>query len=202
MLMGGFARQLLNDPGLGERARRKMSIIAQEAGRLEGLLSELNDISRPTQSLLAPLDLVSMAAHVLELMAPLLAKEGLRLRLETHGPAPRVAADRDRLGQVLINLIQNAAQASQAGQEVVLGLGPGPKGRALLTVSDQGSGISPEDLAKVFNPFFTTKKRGTGLGLPLARRIVEEHGGSLELESRPGQGTTARVILPTLPAGG
>lgn len=201
MLMGGFARQLLKEAGLSDRARHKLSIIAQEAGRLEGLLGELNDISRPTQSTLAPLDLGPVLEHVREIMAPLLAKLGLRLRLQVPERALRVAGDRDRLGQVLINLIQNAAQASLAGQEVFLGLreGPGP-GRAELMVRDQGSGISPEDLVRVFTPFFTTKKGGTGLGLPLARRIAEEHGGHLELESAPGQGTTARLVLPSLPA--
>ncbi len=112
-----------------------------------------------------------------------------------------LAADPDRLSQVLINLVQNAAQASQPGQEIILSLEPEPQGRVALVVSDQGSGVQPQHMSQIFNPFFTTKQRGTGLGLPLARRIVEEHGGRLELESQPDQGTQVRVSLPVLGQG-
>lgn len=202
VLIGGFARQLAGkEKSLSPQGRHKLEVIASEVARLEGLLSELNDLSRPQQYNWREVGLPQVLERVRELMEPQLQRDGLGLRLELGQGLPPVAADPDRLSQVLINLIQNAAQASQPGQEVSLSLEADPLGRAVLVVSDQGSGISPQHLPQVFNPFFTTKPRGTGLGLPLARRIMEEHGGSLELFSQPGQGTRVRLSLPPLGQG-
>lgn len=198
-LIGGFARQLLKEPGLGEKARRKLGIIVEEVARLEALLVELNDLSRPQQYTWTEVDLGEVAAGAAELMAPELAQLGLELVSEITPDLPLVAADKNRLRQVLINLLQNAAQASRPGDRLRLRLGRVDAGNLFLEVSDQGEGMSPEQLSQVFRLFYTTKPRGTGLGLPVARRIVEEHGGSLELASTPGQGTTARILLPTPP---
>jgi PAS domain S-box-containing protein len=201
VLIGGFARQLSKEKTLSPQGRQKLEVITQEVARLEGLLSELNDLSRPQRYAWQEVGLPRVVERVRELMEPQLKKDHLSLRLELAQGLPLVAADPDRLSQVLINLVQNAAQASQAGKVITLALEPGPLGQAVLTVSDQGSGISPQHLAQIFNPFFTTKQRGTGLGLPLARRIVEEHGGRLELFSQPGQGTRVLVSLPPLGQG-
>ena len=202
VLIGGFARQLAaKEKDLTPQGRHKLEVIAQEVARLEGLLSDLNDLSRPQQYRWQNVGLPQVVERVRELMEPQLQKDGLGLRLRLGDQPPHVAADPDRLSQVLINLVQNAAQASQPGQEVVLTLEAGPQGQAVLAVSNQGCGIPEKHIAQVFNPFFTTKQRGTGLGLPLARRIVEEHGGRLELSSQPGQGTEVRVSLPPLGQG-
>ena len=202
VLIGGFARQLGKEKDLSPQGRHKLELITQEVKRLEGLLSELNDLARPQRYAWQEVALPRVLERVRELMEPQLARDGLRLKLELAPGMPRVAADPDRLSQVLINLLQNAAQASQPGQEITLSLEAGPLGQALLTISDQGSGIAPQHLAQVFDPFFTTKQRGTGLGLPLARRIVDEHGGHLELESQASLGTRVRVSLPGLGLGG
>lgn len=202
VLIGGFARQLAGkEKRLSPQGRHKLEVISAEVARLEGLLSELNDLSRPQQYNWQEVGLPQVVERVRELMEPQLLRDGLGLRLELAPGLPQVAADPDRLSQVLINLIQNAAQASQPGQEVVLSLESDPQGQAVLTVSDQGGGIAPQHMAQVFNPFFTTKPRGTGLGLPLARRIMEEHGGGLELFSQSGQGTRVRLVLPPLGQG-
>ncbi|MFH1035376.1 MAG: ATP-binding protein [Pseudomonadota bacterium] len=201
VLIGGFARQLGKEKGLSPQGRQKLEVVTQEVRRLEGLLSELNDLARPQRYAWQEVALPRILERVRELMEPQLKKDGLGLHLELATGLPKVAADPDRLSQVLINLVQNAAQASQAGQVITLGLEKDPQGQAVLTVGDQGAGIAAEHLSQVFNPFFTTKKRGTGLGLPLARRIVEEHGGRLELMSQPGLGTRVRVSLPALGRG-
>jgi PAS domain S-box-containing protein len=195
-LIGGFARQLQKERGLSEKARHKLGIIVEEVARLESLLVELNDLSRPQQYTWTEVDLGEVAAGAAELMAPELARQGLELVSEIAPDLPRVAADKNRLRQVLINLLQNAAQASQPGARLRLRLDRIDSGSLFLEVADQGEGMSADQLRQVFQLFYTTKPRGTGLGLPVARRIVEEHGGSLELTSAPGQGTTARVTLP------
>ncbi len=215
-LIGGFAAQVKKEEALSKRGLRKMGIIVDEVARLEKMLAELNDLSRVQAYDWEEIALEEVVDHVRELMAPKLRGEGFSLTVRKEKDLPKVVADRNRLSQVLINLINNAAQASPAGSEIILelarggatgeaagcgtgGATGGATGGVDLVVRDFGSGISPKHLAEIFTPFFTTKKRGTGLGLPLAKRIVEEHGGTIDIQSTPGQGTTARVHLPPAP---
>ncbi len=202
MLIGGFARQLQKEAHLGTASRHKVDIIAEEAGRLEGMLNDLRDMSRPQQYEWAELNLSEMVGKVRELMQPALEKAGLTLAARVQDNLPLVVGDRNRLSQVLINLLQNASHASREGQEVRVELEPGPLGGVVMRVVDQGQGIEPQDLGRVFEPFFTTKKRGTGLGLPVAKRIVDDHGGRLKVQSEPGRGTTVTMELPPKPKKG
>ena len=107
-----------------------------------------------------------------------------------------LSGDVAALRGVVINLAQNAAQASEPGQVVVLSVGQSDEGRRLITVRDAGEGMSPELLEQVTRPFFTTREKGTGLGVPLARKVVERHGGRMWIESAPGEGTTVNLDLP------
>ena len=103
-----------------------------------------------------------------------------------------------RLHRVLLNLLLNAVQAIEGAGRVYVAVSTDSEGHdAVIAVSDTGRGISERDLPNIFRPFFTTKGNGTGLGLSLARRIVEEHHGQIEVKSRANQGTTFTVILPT-----
>src|SRR5207244_4111306 len=99
--------------------------------------------------------------------------------------------------QVVVNLVRNAAQASAPTGEVAV-IVDQRDGQALVQVRDQGSGMPPEVLARLGEPFFTTKERGSGLGLGISRRVVDEHGGRLEVQSQPGQGTSVTVLLPVV----
>jgi signal transduction histidine kinase len=114
---------------------------------------------------------------------------------------PAVGADRAQLEQALLNLVSNAVDAMPGGGRIVLAARAHASGVALV-VADTGNGIAPGELAKVFDPLYTTKPpgKGTGLGLPILREVVEAHGGTVELESRPGAGTTALVCLPAAEA--
>jgi signal transduction histidine kinase len=113
---------------------------------------------------------------------------------------PLVALDRDRFVQVVIGLVHNAALATAAGDEVAVAIDQRGD-RAVVTVTDRGVGMAPEVLAHLGEPFFTTRgDRGSGLGVGICRRIVEEHGGALAYTSAPGAGTTAEVVLPLLEA--
>jgi PAS domain S-box-containing protein len=196
MLIGGFARQLQKEAHLGPAARRKVDIIAEEAQRLEGMLNDLKDMSRPQRYEWDELDPGVVVDHVRELMAPEVDRQGRGLEVTIPPGLPRIIGDKNRLSQVLINLLQNALHASPKGAKVAVEIVPSPLGGVLIHVRDQGQGIEPQDLERVFEPFFTTKKRGTGLGLPVAKRIVTEHGGRLKIKSTVGQGTTVTVDLP------
>ena len=123
--------------------------------------------------------------------------------LDTDDSCPNILADPDQLSQVLINLIMNAIHAMPEGGNLRIGIASGGD-RVKLTVADSGHGIPPDALKKVFEPFFTTKEfgKGTGLGLTVVKGILEEHGGSIDVESEEGKGTTFTIVLPTGPAPG
>ncbi len=199
-LIGGFARQIRKQEKLSPRAERKLKIIEEEVARLEELLRELNDLSRPLRYKWEDLEPQALARHIQELMEPKLKNRRMEMTLCLDPDLPRVAADRNRLCQVLINLINNAMQASRPGDRIELEIKRNGEEEVVLEVRDQGCGIKPEHQKEMFTPFFTTKQRGTGLGLPVARRIVEDHGGRIEVLSQPGRGTAMRVFLPVTPA--
>ena len=107
-----------------------------------------------------------------------------------------IAADENQLRQALLNLLRNAREAMTGGGRLRVRLAVRPDGMAEIAVSDTGPGIAPEDMSKIFEPFFSTKAKGTGLGLALVQQIVVEHGGRVEVESVPAEGTTFRLVLP------
>ena len=109
----------------------------------------------------------------------------MKLHLDVAPGLPKIPLDPRRIKQVVVNLLRNAAQASQAGQTVRLSVDAGG-----LRVQDEGSGMTEEQLGKLFSPFFTTKADGTGLGLSTVQKIVDAHGGSLRVTSEPGKGST------------
>ena len=134
--------------------------------------------------------------------------EARRLRVETELPSqtPSIIADAERLRQVFLNLLKNAIDATPPSGEIRVRLGPcsgDEANRAVsVEVSDTGDGIPPEKVSKIFELFFSEKKGGSGLGLPICKKIVEGHGGRIEVESRPGQGSVFRVWLPVRPPQG
>ncbi len=197
-LIGGFARQLERDPELGPKALNKLGIITKEVERLETILNELGDLSRPAKYKWRESDISQVVDHVAELMGPELEEAGAELSVVKEQDLPRVMADQDRLSQVLINLINNAVQASGDRARVEVLLSPNGGG-VRLEVRDNGGGLKPGAAEEIFTPFFTTKQGGTGLGLPVARRIIEEHGGEIKLFNNDQGGATARIILPPAP---
>jgi signal transduction histidine kinase len=116
---------------------------------------------------------------------------------EIPGDLPPMLVDPELMRNCLCNFISNGAQAMPEGGKITLGAGLDPEaGEFLLTFSDEGVGIEPQDLEKVFQPYFTTKDAGIGLGLAITERIIKEHGGALEVRSTRGEGTTFTVRLP------
>jgi signal transduction histidine kinase/HAMP domain-containing protein len=176
-------------PGAGKRA----DLAIAEVTRLERLLADILLYAKPLTLERSALDLVRLVGETLAAEC-----ENTEDCEFTSTPCPAVAADADRLRQVLINLLRNARQASPPGSEVRVECGPSDGDWVEVIISNAGETIPEESLARVFEPFFTSKSRGTGLGLPIVRRIVSAHGGEISLQSDSERGTRAVLRLPTM----
>jgi two-component system, LuxR family, sensor kinase FixL len=195
IMIGGFARQLSRTVQ-DEKGREKLSIISTEVQRLENLVLELSQIYRPQTLSIETVDLNALLEHIYALIKETCDKTDITLRLETPPRPLLVKADQGKLQQVFLNLAKNAMEAMEKGGELAI-RAEAEDGRAVILVSDNGPGIKSQDYEKIFTPFFTTKRRGTGLGLSVTKKIIEDHpGGSLKLDSQPGQGTTVQITLP------
>jgi two-component system, NtrC family, sensor histidine kinase PilS len=175
-----------------------MGLIATECNRLNRFVSDLLNYSKERDLVLEAIDLED---HLSELCDSLnrdpRCKDGMRVRFESAGREGAIRADREQIRQVWLNLSTNAFEAMRGrpGTLTVRWRDAGDEQKS-VEFSDQGPGIAPEHLSQVGQPFFTTKEGGTGLGVAIAQRIVERHGGLLSFESVPNQGTTVRVVLP------
>jgi signal transduction histidine kinase len=146
-----------------------------------------------------PVDLNHVAGEVLLLVEKSMSTEGIRVATRLDPDLPRVRGDADQLQQVLLNLLTNAREAMPKGGEVRLETGAISEPRQVrLIVADAGVGIAPEELSKIFDLFYTTKQRGTGLGLSVSYGIIGEHRGTIDVQSDPGRGTTFVITLPAL----
>jgi signal transduction histidine kinase len=194
MVMGGLARQVENkvsDPAL----REKLHIIQTEVQRLENFLGDLRDFTRSPTPVMQPVNLNEVIHEVDTLMAGEAAERNITLAEHLDPSLPPLQGDPNQLKQVLLNLIKNAFEALDAGGQVTLRSGS-EDNRAWFSVQDTGSGMSPEVQKEIFNPFFTTKRKGTGLGLAVINKIVTDHHGAVSVATVPEQGTTFRVNLP------
>ncbi len=194
MVIGGLARQVENkenDPPLKE----KLHIIQTEVQRLENFLGDLRDFTRPATPVMQKININEVIHEVDALMKEEAKNRGVKLleRLDPH--LPPLQADPNQMKQVLLNLVKNALEAMDSGGRVVLTSGA-EDNQVWFSVEDTGGGMPPEVLEKIFNPFFTTKKKGTGLGLAVIHKIVADHHGSVSVQSLPDQGTTFRIKLP------
>ena len=179
-------------------AQEDAGVIADEISRLERIVKDFLEFARPSEPELVDLPAERIAQEVLDLLRPQLEKSAIELKVEASDPV-WVRADIQQIKQVLINLIQNSADSIGRGGVITLRVGSARKGAdatAVMEVADTGKGIPPEVQKRLFDPFFTTKAGGTGLGLPIAARIVEKHGGKLRYQTAHNRGTTFRIFLP------
>ncbi len=182
-----------------EEIARKMEhyteVAKGEIARLDYIVTQFLQAIRPSASQLAPGSLNDAVRETLELLRPELENRGLQLKEKLARHLPLAPLDAGQMKQVLVNLVKNAMQAMTRGG--VLTLQTGSTGDWVwVDVSDTGGGIAEDKINHIFKPFYTTKKKGTGLGLMIVQRIVRQHGGHIELESRVGQGTKFRIRLP------
>ncbi len=172
--------------------------VMSEVDRIDRLVSGLLLFARAPRARHEPVDLAEPARRAVLLVEPRARRQGVALSVRLAA-VPRVQGDPGELEQVVLNLLLNAVEALPGPGEVELTLAPDQGGRrVVLEVADRGPGL-PSDLGdRVFDPFVTTKREGTGLGLPISFQIVRRHGGELTLGARPGDGAVARVSLPVL----
>ncbi len=190
--------EVLREESDSEPTRHLYGEMLEELGRVDGILRRLLESARPAPPRLARTDLAHLLAEIAGLLRPALQRRQVELRIETSERLPEASLDAAQMRQVLVNLVHNAAEAMpESGGHVVVRAGRvDDEGTLAITVEDDGSGISPENLDQVFEPFFTTKFTGTGLGLAIAKSLVEQHGGRLEVSSEVGRGTSFVILLP------
>ncbi|MDC0707247.1 ATP-binding protein [Stigmatella sp. ncwal1] len=186
-----------------------LGVIVEEVNRLNGVVTAFLDYARPLKQNFGPTDLNEVVTRTMRLIQNDVPKE-MNLAVELDLTVPKVDADAEQLKQVLINLVQNAVQAigPSAGRITVRTLKPDRFGDFRSNVAesvevhvfDTGPGIPTEQQQHIFVPFFTTKEKGTGLGLAICQRIVKNHGGSISVQSKPGEGCTFIVRFPALPS--
>jgi signal transduction histidine kinase len=182
--------------GAGERAELEelLDVMSGEAQRIDRTVQQFLDYARPPRLAPEATDLGGMVRALVERTRPLAEARGVALETDVlSGAEARV--DATQLGQALDNLVRNAIEATPQGGRVTVAARC-ERGGCLVEVRDTGGGIAPEDLPRIFDLYFTTKPDGTGVGLAVTQQIVTAHGGTIEVDSRPGRGTTMSVRLP------
>ena len=198
-----FLQRKTKDPDTA----KGLQTIVDQVERITRIMNQLLTFARRRPIERRPTNLNKVVEDTLELVGERLKRHRIELKTDLAPALPLVDADPDQIGQVILNLSINALHAiGDAGTlcvgtsvvTVLQGSGDPPAGMIELSVTDSGHGISPEDLDKIFNPFFTTKEvgKGTGLGLTVVHGIVQEHGGQIKVESEIQKGTTFRILLP------
>jgi PAS domain S-box-containing protein len=193
--IGGFANALLRNASLNDLAREKARIIYDESRRLDVILTNMLNFARPTLQPIAAFDAATTARQTIELLTLGCSERNINVILEVEPQLPRAGGNAENLKQSLINIVKNALEAMPDGGILTLSLKRN-QDYVQIDVSDTGVGIPEDKLPHVFNPFFTTKQSGAGLGLAMARKVIEEMKGSISLESVRGRGTCVSIMLP------
>lgn len=195
MMIGGFAQQLMRETD-DEKNLKKLNIITEEIRRLERLLADLKEFYQVRTIVSEPVDIRELLEKVFSLVKEECERHNIQTEAQLDEGALTVSGDRSRLEQVFLNLVKNSIEAMESGGKILIQSRLSGD-QVEIMVTDEGCGISEQDRDKVFSPFFTTKKHGTGLGLCISKRIIEDHGGSsFFLKSEEGKGTTFKIRLP------
>ncbi len=174
--------------------------LKSEVARINTRIAEFLNYSRPPKLELSRVDLNSTLKDALAMVEAQTVESGIKTNIDQRGEVPAVMADAEALRSALTNLIINAVQAidGRPGALSVV-LAKDDESRARIEISDTGRGIAPEDIAKIFEPYYSTKETGTGLGLAIVRKVIDDHGGTISVKSKIGEGTTFTITLPTNP---
>jgi signal transduction histidine kinase len=213
-LAAGVAHEIrnpLNAMGMGlQRLKREFSppdetkkeeyisfveLMLKEIRRVNEIIEQFLTLSRPFQLNLRESSLQDLLKNLITLFQEEVSSLGITLQTEIPSELPPIKMDPEKLTQAFINIMKNGMQAMGQGGTLRIETISLKEGVEII-ISDSGSGIPPEQMEKIFNYYYTTKEKGVGLGLPIAHRIIEAHGGQLKIESRFGSGTKVTVMLP------
>jgi signal transduction histidine kinase len=190
-----------SDPAKQEKFNSLTAQLKSEVARINARITEFLNYSRPAALEPQSLDLGALAHDALRIFEPQASECNVEMRIEEKPNLPRVIADAESLRSALTNLVINGLQALDGnGGRLSILLSSEEEGRrARIDVTDTGRGITPEDISKVFEPYYSTKETGTGLGLAIVRKAVEDHQGTISVKSKVGEGTTFTITLPAEP---
>ena len=212
-LAGGLAHEIRNPLGIVRAAAQMLQgelggdrplgeytqVIQSEVDRIDRLIEQLLAYARPRPLARGPVELSNLVERAVALIRAYAGQHGVSCEVSTHNEAPVIDGDAELLHQALVNLLMNAVQATSPGGLVsvsVTSVRDVRSSTAILTVRDTGRGIRPDDLQHIFDPFFTARDDGVGLGLSIVQQIVQGHGGSIDVTSAPDMGTTFFIHLP------
>lgn len=174
--------------------KRFLSLTIGELDRIHRLVTDFMSLAKPVDPNYARLNLVELIREIADFMHPETTLQGVTFATTVPATPIWVRADANQLKQVILNVVQNALQACTPKDSVTIALSA-QKGQVSIYIEDTGCGMAPAELARVYQPYFTTKSTGTGLGLAVSQRIIHEHSGSIQISSTVGKGTTVQIRL-------
>jgi len=193
--IGGFARAILREPQDIENVKLGGKIISREVNRLEKILANVLDFTKISQPFKQQHDINAIIEEVIQLNKPVMHERNISCNIQLHSSLPPAWVDEEQIKQALVNILVNSIHSIHHQGKISVSTDLVDE-QVLIEISDNGAGMTKETLENMFNPFFTTKSGGTGLGMAVTQRIIEEHGGEIQVESEKGKGTTFRIFIP------
>lgn len=193
--IGGFARILMREYADHKKVKQHTEIITQEVSRLEKILANIMDFSKPVETVRTLIQINELLENTCYLMGPYLKSAHIQVSKKFDPSIPKIIVDQTQMKQVFLNLIKNAAESmTQGGKLTVESMTEDEYIK--IDFTDTGEGMTPEILQNLFTPFFTTKVDGTGVGLAVSQKIIDDHNGFIKIKSVPKEGTTFSISLP------
>jgi signal transduction histidine kinase len=183
-------------PAQGVDMNKHVHVIGQEIRRLDEVMMGFLKFARPDELKLQPVQLADLITDVVTIVQPEAEKNRVAVKVDCSAALPEINADPGMLKQAILNLALNACQAMPDGGTLKLACRATSRRQVEVDVEDTGVGIPPEHLSRIFDLYFTTKEKGSGIGLSMVYRIIQLHDGEVEVESTPGSGTRFRLIFP------
>ncbi|MDE1889779.1 MAG: PAS domain-containing protein [Planctomycetota bacterium] len=193
--VGGFARAILRVPNVDKQARQNAEIIVEEVSRLERILANIMDFSKPVEPVKMASQINDLLENTCSLMDPYFRNSRIQLNKKLDTSLPKIVVDPTQIKQVCLNLIKNAVESMPNGGTLTIETMM-ENGHIKINIADTGEGMTTEIMHNIFVPFFTTKVDGTGIGLAVSHKIVEDHQGYIKVKSLLQEGTTFSIFLP------
>ncbi len=194
-VIGWTCKKILEKEGEPEKIREGLKDVLDESQKLESIVRDFETLLKSKQSMYRYEDLNEIVSGIVPVVGKETEERGLRLDVDLSEQPLKINTQKNLLRAAILHLIRNSIEATgEAGRIAVTTIRDEDK--VILTVSDTGSGIPTEDIDKVFDPFYSTKRLRFGMGLPLVKQIISEHLGEIKVESEPGKGTTFKMVFP------